>query len=381
MKRRTKSFVYSSIALLLSILLTTSLFADNASTAFLKLQQTQDNNIQGSWSIQYTDIMRLVKLDLDGDHQILWWEVIEQRRDIEQLLRESLLFYSDQDKCDVNMHLLDNEDAVLEKMLTVDFTVTCGNNSTATNLTYAFLAGIDPLHKCVFELNRLQSAAQTQAQRSVMSATNNSMSLKWRSQKDTFANFILYGIKHILTGWDHIAFLLTLVLSTVIAKNKPITYSFEFKRLAIYVGMFTLAHCMALLANLISLTLPARLTESLITIGIAWSAWCVIKLHRPPAYWLVFAFALAHAVGFSSVLTQWHQHSDSRIVLQLGFNLGIELGQLIIIALMLLLIQTLSRSQLFDKCRRAIAFGVLGISAIWFFERVLGLSVPGAFEI
>lgn len=133
--------------------------------------------------------------------------------------------------------------------------------------------------------------------------------------------FVLLGIEHILTGWDHLAFLLALLAGAKSLK--------EVVKLA---TSFTVAHSLTLgLTVLGAIGPPAGLVEAVIALSIVWVAAENLLFEPGPRRWmLVFAFGLVHGMGFAGVLAdmQW-----SRPVLGLlAFNAGVEAGQLAVVA-------------------------------------------------
>lgn len=138
-------------------------------------------------------------------------------------------------------------------------------------------------------------------------------------------SFVWLGIEHILGGWDHLLFLLGLLLrgGSWLALVKIVT-------------AFTLAHSVTLaLAVFDVVALPDRLVEAVIALSIAFVAAENLFL-RPVVSrrWLVsFCFGLVHGFGFSSVLREMGLPSHGLLLSLLGFNVGVELGQGLVVAL------------------------------------------------
>jgi HupE / UreJ protein len=139
-----------------------------------------------------------------------------------------------------------------------------------------------------------------------------------------FTRFVGLGYTHILPkGLDHILFVLGLFL-----------FSLKMRPLLTQVTAFTIAHTVTLaLASLKIVTVPASIVEPLIALSIAWIAVENILWQRLTVWrtLVVFCFGLLHGIGFASILTEVGL-SPSRFVTGLiGFNIGVELGQLTII--------------------------------------------------
>jgi len=142
-----------------------------------------------------------------------------------------------------------------------------------------------------------------------------------------FLSFLWLGVEHILIGWDHLLFLLVLLLR-----------GGGWLSIAKIITAFTVAHSITLtLAALDVVTLPDRLVEAVIALSIAYVA-AENLLPRPAASrrWIVsFTFGLVHGFGFSSVLRELGLPTQGLVLSLLGFNLGVEAGQALVVALVL----------------------------------------------
>ena len=157
----------------------------------------------------------------------------------------------------------------------------------------------------------------------------------------TAAEFILWGMHHIFVGYDHIAFLMALLLAAQ-----------RLRDMVRVVTSFTVAHSITLLlAALDVIRLPGAVTESLIAASIVYVAAGELLHHRGSHRWmLTFAFGLVHGLGFSSVLRERLQDLQSIAVPVVSFNLGVELGQISIL-LVVLPVLTLIRRAPDEKAR------------------------------
>jgi hypothetical protein len=183
----------------------------------------------------------------------------------------------------------------------------------------------------------------------------------------TFGDYLRLGLEHILTGYDHLAFLFGLLavcrkLTSVLA----------------LVTAFTLAHSLTLaLAALGLVTLPSSLVEPLIAVSIV--AVAADNLYRGDTarhrWALAFAFGLIHGFGFAGVLASLGLgQSGAPIALPLfGFNLGVELGQVGVAVLVLPLLFRLRRVPAFERHgARAISM-LVGLAGVyWLVARVVG---------
>jgi hydrogenase/urease accessory protein HupE len=176
--------------------------------------------------------------------------------------------------------------------------------------------------------------------------------------------FFKLGMEHIFFGFDHLCFLLALfVVATPRDLLKIIT-------------SFTLAHTITLLlAALNVVRLPSRLVESSIALTIVYvAAENLWPKPRPHRWALTFAFGLIHGFGFASVLESLALPSSGLIRCLLSFNVGVEVGQLVIVAAFLPLVLLLRNARYGILTARIISCGLATIGTAWFLDRVLSLG-------
>jgi hydrogenase/urease accessory protein HupE len=190
-----------------------------------------------------------------------------------------------------------------------------------------------------------------------------------RQGAQTFWGFVWLGIEHIWKGYDHLLFLFALL---VVCRS--------FRSIVAIISCFTLAHSLTLaLATLEVVKLPSRLVEPAIAASIVFVG--VENLLRrgeePRGRWaLTFAFGLIHGFGFASVLRELGVGADGRgIAMPLfTFNLGVEIGQVAVAAVVLPLIWQLRKNEKFvQRGVPVLSALVAAAGAWWFLQRtVLG---------
>ena len=181
----------------------------------------------------------------------------------------------------------------------------------------------------------------------------------------SFANFLSLGVKHILTGYDHLLFLFGLLL---VARG-------FFSSLGI-ITSFTIAHSITLaVATLQLVQIPSRIVEPLIAASIVFVG-CenLLRGDIPKARRIVpFGFGLIHGFGFASALREAGIGSvTGGILLPLfSFNLGVELGQIMVAAVALPVIWRLRENPMFiTRWAPACSAAVVLLGSFWFVERV-----------
>ncbi len=182
--------------------------------------------------------------------------------------------------------------------------------------------------------------------------------------------YFLLGVEHILAGFDHLLFVLSLVLL--------ITGGWQ---VAKAVTAFTVAHSITLIATSLQiLSVPRQPVEICIALSIVFLAVEIVK-SQPSAPrlseripWAVaFAFGLLHGFGFAGALAEIGLPKGEVPVALLTFNLGVEAGQLFIVGAVLILlaiIRQIATAQL-NQARVAMGYAIGSVSAFWLIERVL----------
>lgn len=174
--------------------------------------------------------------------------------------------------------------------------------------------------------------------------------------------FLPLGIEHILEGWDHLLFLLALVLP-----------GGSLGTLVRIVTAFTIAHSLTLAAAALDLiSVPAAPVEALIALSIAWVAAENLASVRPMSrrWAIAFAFGLIHGFGFSSVLRGIGLPRDALLPSLLWFNLGIELGQLLVVLLLVPALAWLARLRPGNSVSQGLSALILVTSVVLLAERL-----------
>ncbi len=174
-------------------------------------------------------------------------------------------------------------------------------------------------------------------------------------------SFFKLGMLHILTGYDHLLFLLALLLRKQ-----------TFKQYAGIVTSFTLAHSITLsLAVLGVVTLPSRFVEAVIAFSICYvAAENIFRKEIRHRWSITFLFGLIHGLGFASILKEMAIPKSHLAVALLNFNLGIEVVQLSIVLLLLPLLTYLFKQKHSRKIVTYCSYAIVALGAIWLVQRL-----------
>jgi hypothetical protein len=178
--------------------------------------------------------------------------------------------------------------------------------------------------------------------------------------------WVLLGMKHIFTGYDHLCFLVALLL-----------VGGTWKRVLWMVTSFTVAHSITLGSVALGLVTLDPLRAQWVELAIAASIVFVavenlIRREHRHRTWLTFAFGLIHGFGFASVLTSYGLGGSVAAAL-LGFNLGVEAGQACVVAVLFPLLKLLQRRQAVGVwTNRVASVAILAAGSFWLLSRALG---------
>jgi hydrogenase/urease accessory protein HupE len=188
---------------------------------------------------------------------------------------------------------------------------------------------------------------------------NKTSEFSWERAKE----FVSLGMKHIFTGYDHLLFLCALVLAC------------PWKQLIKIITIFTIAHsCSLFLASFHVIVPPSRAVETAVALTIVFVA-LENLLNRVPRNQakITFCFGLIHGFAFANALNDLELPKLSFAKALLTFNLGVEAGQLVVIAILLPLLVLINRLSFGAKIRIALSCGVLLCGLGWMLDRASGI--------
>ncbi len=338
-------------------------------------------SLKGQWDIALRDLEYAVGLDADGDGAITWGELKAKQAEVDAYVLARLALRAEGKPCRLapTGHLVDDHTDGAYAVLRFDASCEAGNYARA-EVEYSLFFDLDPSHRGL-----LRVAHGKDSTTGILSPERPRMQLsaEGRSRLEQFVDYAGEGVWHIWIGFDHILFLVSLLLPSVFVwagRNwKPAErFGGTFWDVFKVATSFTVAHSITLsLAALSIIQLPSRLVESAIALSVVLAAlnnlWPLVHGRR----WVVaFGFGLIHGFGFASVLADLGLPQNALLIALVGFNVGVEVGQLAIIAAFLPLAFALRQSWLY---RRVIFIGgsaaIALVAAIWLAERALNLKL------
>jgi hydrogenase/urease accessory protein HupE len=181
------------------------------------------------------------------------------------------------------------------------------------------------------------------------------------TSNSSWFSFFKLGMLHILTGYDHLLFLLALLLRKQ-----------TFKQYAAIITSFTIAHSITIsLAVLGVITLPSRFVEAVIAFSIVYVALENIFRKEIRHRWgLTFIFGLIHGLGFANILKEMNIPKGDLAVALVNFNIGIEVVQLALVLLVLPLLTYMFKLKSSKMIIRIGSIIVAALGAFWLIERL-----------
>ena len=361
--------------LLFLLLWSSAAWAHQSSEAYLNYR-VDGTAIEQRLDIALRDLDRDLALDADGDGSLSWGEVRTRWPDIEALADAGLRFTADGAACtrlDRAAPQLDDHSDGRHAVLVSHWR--CAASVHELAIDYRLFATTDAGHRGL--ARRVGAAGEPLVL--VPGAGPQRLGLDSRG----FGGFVVEGMAHIASGLDHVLFLVTLLLVAVWRRDGAGWAPRHSARNAVtetlkLVTAFTLAHSVTLgLAASGVIDPPAALIESLIALTVLLAALDNLRPFVPGPRWsMVGLFGLVHGVGFAGPLKDLGLRGAELVLPLLGFNLGVELGQLAVVALLLPLALALRSARAY---RRWIVPGgssaVAALALVWCVERSLAVSL------
>ncbi len=367
--------------------------AHKPSDSYLTLQASPSaaqagQTITARWDIALRDLDYVLQLDRDGNGELTWGETRQREADITQLATSALLINADGQACpwttSAPMQLDKHSDGAYAVLsLTAQCPVAASAPKTIS-ATYSLFFDVDPSHRGLLQwLTPGETAETTTAQALIFSteSASQALSLAPTGWQQTLRQYVIEGTWHIWIGYDHILFLLSLLLPAVLVRRAntwepaPTLRGSMTETLKV-VTAFTLAHSITLsLAALQVISLPSRLVESVIAASVVLAALNNLRGTVDRRRWVMaFAFGLIHGFGFASVLADLGLPQGALVLALVGFNVGVELGQLAIVVAFLPLAFWLRATRFY---RVGVLIGgsivVALLASWWFLQRAFEL--------
>jgi HupE / UreJ protein len=337
--------------------------------------------LSARWDIALRDLDAALDLDDDGNRELIWGEVTQQLSAITALLADGARITRGNQSCALQWSGFVTQQRIDGNYLVATASTACGARGQPFAVTYRMFADLDATHRAV-----VSATIDGQATSAVLDPGAAQASVLNAATSSSFWSFVADGMHHILIGWDHILFLLCLILPCVLVREGAAWQAAPqlmpvVKRIAITVTAFTLAHSVTLaLAAFEIVQLPPRLIESLIAATVIFAAVNnIVPLVRERIALMALAFGFIHGFGFANVLAELALPRERFASALLAFNLGVELGQLLIVGAALLVLYPLRGMRLYAPAvLKGGSIAAALLASVWLVERVFDLSILSA---
>ena len=307
-------------------------WAHKSSDAYLQLQGDARGVSTLRVDVALRDLDAVLDLDADGDGRLTWGEIKASWPAIDRYVQANVRL----DGCRLTgaaPALERRSDGVYAALA---FAPRCSGGGVP-EIRYTLFADVDPTHRGLarIEIEGRPTSVEVLDPRQPRAAK----SASGTASGEPRTGFLGEGVQHILTGYDHVLFLLCLLLPAVMRRTPSGWQPVERIGQALWptvaiVTTFTVAHSITLaLAALGLIALPSWFIEPAIAVTIVLAAldnlWPIFRGRRGA---ITFAFGMIHGFGFAGVLAELHLPTSQFAWALLQFNLGLELGQLAIVA-------------------------------------------------
>ena len=341
--------------------------AHSSSTAYLDLAAADDGAVRVQWRIALRDLDALLDLDADGDGRLRWGEVLDRAAADVTLAHERLHLRSDAAACRIDYAPLRHVRLGELGFVQLDGQAQCRGRVA---LRYALFDGVDPTHRVLLQVDG--GAPQ-------LLAPGGTHTVGGDTARATLWGFVRDGVGHILGGVDHLLFLVALLLPAVVTRTAQGVVPRHDLRAALIEAAwiataFTLAHSLTLACATFGwLRMPAAVIEPLVALTVLAAAlnnlWPVVT-RRLAA--VAFLFGLVHGFAFAEVLAPLELPGAELARALLGFNLGVEAGQLLVVAASFAMLAWAARWRGYTRwVLRSGSAGVAMLALLWLVERVV----------
>ncbi|MBB3220646.1 HupE/UreJ family protein [Pseudoduganella umbonata] len=373
--------LFALCALCLSLLAPPA-FAHKPSDSYLVLR-VDGVRIEGHWDIALRDLDMALGLDGDGDGRLTWNELRARHGAIEAYALSRLSIAAGGAPCVLAAGPQQVDEHTDGAYTVLPLSGTCAGKPKALTVAYRLFGDVDAQHRGLLRIGEGETArtAILGGERPVQTVPLGQENAASQALRQFFA-YVRHGAWHIWIGYDHVLFLVSLLLPAVLVRRAGTWQHVPAFRAAATdvlktVTAFTLAHSLTLaLAALGVVAPPSRWVESAIAASVVVAAlnnvWPVIP---GPRWAAALLFGLVHGFGFAGVLAGLGLERGALTVSLVGFNLGVELGQLAIVAVVLPLAFALRGTHAYRRVLLpAGSLAIAMIGAIWLGERAFDVS-------
>lgn len=315
--------------------------AHSGSASYVSLEE-EAHVVHATVALELRDVQYAVGVDANEDGRITWGELKGAAAVLGAFTDERLRLSRDERACSMSFIDIAVDSIAAAPFAVLRLRYDCPSEGTL-RISSDLMFDVDANHRSLIKWQHEAAKAV-----SILSASSRTWSAPAAgvSKLAQLRGFLVEGIWHIWTGFDHLAFLLVLLLPAFIAREGEQS-RLELKRLLAIVTAFTAAHSITLiLAATGTVTPPEKPIEVAIAASVVLAALMNLFSRRHSAsVATAFGFGLLHGFGFAAALQGLSATRDSLALALAGFNIGVEAGQLAVVAATLPFFYWLSRKK------------------------------------
>jgi hypothetical protein len=338
--------------------------------------------LEGRWDIALRDLDNVMALDRDASGTITWGELRARQAEVAALALGHLTVGADGAPCPAHATDLlvanhsDGAYAVLR------FDAACPAEPHALDVDYELFFDVDPQHHGIV---RIDDGAGTRTAIFTTQERRQRFERSSLGRGKQLASAIKFGVRHIFAGIDHLLFLIALLLPSVLVRRDADRTWEPVSRLRPalvdvlkIVTSFTVAHSITLtLSALDVLRLPSRFVESGIAASVVLAAVNnIVPILEEDRWTAAFALGLLHGFGFSATLMDLGLPRQNLVLTLFGFNLGVEIGQMCVVAAFLPLAFFARKTRAYRTVALLAGSVVIAaVASVWLVERALLVKI------
>ena len=340
----------------------------------------EGTHLEGEWDLHLRDARLALGLDTQLTGEAGWQDLRGHEAEYRSLLLRSFAIRADGRECTLAFTSAPMEWNAQMNTVRLRFTGMAPVPPTRLAMRCDLLFDLDPAHRAYFSVEDSRAT-------SVGAFRANLRRVEFPIRQFHFwevvLEFVRDGAEHIWSGLDHMMFLLALILPATLVRaggtwsRRPGLWPSTREVLKV-VTAFTATHMLTLCLSFFGVfRLPSQWVEVGIAFSVFAAAWNNLRPFLPGRAWVVaLAFGLVHGLGFAGALGNLALPRNARVLALGAFNGGVELGQLVVVAIALPLLYAASRRSWYPRLvMGAGSLGIAWLAIVWMLERGLGLAL------
>lgn len=334
------------------------------------------------WDIALRDLDNVLALDRDADGAITWGELRARESDVVAFASKRLTIRFDGQVCGlspVDMSVAEHSDGAYAVLR---FEAPCAREPHEVDVDYELFFDVDPQHHGIA---RIDDGAGTRTAIFTDVDRHQRFARATLGRAHQLGAAVRLGIGHIFSGIDHLLFLIALLLPSVLVRRgvkghwEPVAgFRSALTDVLKIVTAFTVAHSITLSLSVLGvLRLPSRFVESAIAASVIVAAVNnIVPILQEDRWTAAFALGLLHGFGFSATLMDLGLPRQNLIATLFGFNIGVEMGQLCVVATLLPIAYWARKTVAY---RKVALFGgsiaIASVATVWLIERAFAVKL------